>query len=268
MSIWTCKVSPRRVKAAGALAAFLVLPGCLASVNGLTEGLALSEPDDLATFAESQASTRVLRRARLAGGDVTVLPPKGFCIDGDTLRDRGQSFALIAACSLLTGRVVAEDVAPALMTVTLHRGQEMPGAQAMAVSLKGAVLLQELELDGVRLLQVDGPVPEKLSGADSQHWRAMTTVNGHLVSMALYAEPGSTNAGSGGLEVLAELAQNIRVESPRTAALPTSTTEAGRERLDVTHPRARPGDQSAEQKVPTGISGLLARLTRKDRPAG
>lgn len=206
----------------------------------------------------------VLDRAALAGGEVIVAAPQGYCIQKDSLKARKSGgFALLASCEQLTGFVSGYQVEPVVMTVSaLPRVGDAPepSASEIAVALGDRRVLRRLHGDGLTVVQVQDP--EALSAeSDPLHWRGIMVINGHIVGLALYGAKGSAATGEKGLTQLMWLAERIREESPlrarrvsaqaplgeavTLAALPQGAEQPGRRTANgVLRPVARPVDRS------------------------
>lgn len=240
MSTWTCKV--RLLALALPLAAGL--SGCIGLTAAGTTSTA-SEPGgpDAAAAADQFAAELVLNGASLFGGAVILRPPQGYCVDGDSLRARGGAFALIAACPLLLG---APDprVPPLVMTVSgqAHDGP-LPDAAALAALMAPARVLSALDADGLAMVHLEGGAPGPLADGDPRHWRAVMSVNGHLLSLALFAPQGARLAGPAGEQMIRQLAEGIRAATaarPRPPAAPAASSGVTSSSGPVTGPAPAP----------------------------
>ena len=74
----------------------------------------------LGTSAGAEAS--VLTSAGLAGGDIRVSGPDGYCVDPNSLRRSATGgFAAIASCNILSGGAQGPVIEPALAIVTVSK---------------------------------------------------------------------------------------------------------------------------------------------------
>ncbi len=167
---------------------------------------------------EDEAPDLGLHRAELAGGDVVVVAPQGYCIQRETLRSGATGgFALLASCETLTGYISGYDVEPAVMTIAAvprHSEAPEPDAEEIAASLGDRKLLRRIHGDGLTIVQVEAPeglTPED----DPRHWRAMMVLNGKMVGLAVYGPKGSAVTGEKGLTMLSWQAEQLREESPQ-----------------------------------------------------
>ncbi len=255
------KILSSKTKVITSLLSASILSGCL-DVSSLPLPKA-EEAGDLIGTSEAQASNTVLRKARLARGNVVVAPPAGYCVDGDSLRDRSSGFALVAPCSLLTAKARANDVPPALMTVATNRGKELPKAMELASELPDAVIIDAIDGKGITLLHLDGAVPSMMANADSRHWRGVISVNGYLVALGLFAENGSPLTGKEGIVAITTLAENIRAQSPQVSepSLPAAQPA-------ILESQAQPAESSAQAGNSNPFAGVLARFKKLSRPGG
>lgn len=238
-----------------------MLAGCL-DVSSLPLPK-VEETGELLAASEAQASHTVLRKARLARGQVLVAPPDGYCVDGDSLKDRGSGFALVAPCSLLTARVQANDVLPALMTVSTNRGEGLPTALELASELPDAEIIDAIDGKGITLLHLDGAVPSIMANADSRHWRGVISVNGHLVALGLFAENGSPLTGKEGIVAITTLAENIRAQSPQASEPSPPASQPA-----TVEPQTQPIETNAQVGNSKPLSGVLARFKKLSRSGG
>lgn len=227
MSIWTSDI--RGVGAGRIARPALLLGRTLALTFTMTLPLAgcLSMPESgkmglLSNGAGDSASAAVpaLRRAALVQGDVVVVPPAGYCIDGDSIRDGvgGGAFALIAACQSLTGKLGGVAAEPAIITVSVSNrkrgGLDQPGADEMARAIGGARVMERINGDGLTLVHLADGGDVQVPGGDARHWRGVMVVNARVVGLALYGPKGSTVAGPTGKFLMIGMAEGILGASP------------------------------------------------------
>lgn len=157
-----------------------------------------------------------LDQVALAGGEVVVTGPQGYCIDPTTVRKRAtRGFAMLAACQILSGGEKGGWAEPVLMTVTVGpRGAsgDLPSAADLA-SAAGAGLAGEQVEPGFVAANLDAGGTAFLSGGDDRHWRGAFVQSGHLIGLALYAPKGSRLAGPAGGTLLGRLQDAIEKAS-------------------------------------------------------
>ncbi len=253
---------------------------------GLLSGCLAPKPQDDA----EAAVTRGLHRAELAGGDIVIAPPQGYCIQKETLLSRATGgFALLASCETITGYVSGYDVDPMVLTITAvprRSDAPEPDAEEIAAALGDRKVLRRLHGDGLTIVQVmatESLTPED----DPRHWRAMMVLNGKMVGLALYGPKGSAMSGEKGLTMLSWQAERLREESPlmvrgggpvpdallRPHVRPgtgidpdTEAKDAGGEMVDGTKPEPE-NDKAKGGGVKKLIAGLFqGRRTDKTMP--
>jgi hypothetical protein len=173
----------------------------LSACEGMDTGTgllaSLASPDDAALPAVP------LTQASMMRGNVTLVPPSGYCIDADSLT---QSFALMARCDAL-GAATGGFGAPAgILTVSLSRSVKnapLPTAQEIATSTGLS--------DPQNVQQADASVVFKTSGTapapnlSSQHWRSVAQVDHYTMGAALFGQKGQRAVSNEGASVLQDL---------------------------------------------------------------
>lgn len=178
---------------------------------------------------------RPLARVRLAGGDVVVAGPDGYCLDPVTVENSAErGFVLIASCHILSGGTVGASVDPVLVTVTVGpKGKvtDVPTPQQLAVTAGAPLLAGETE-DGFVIANLGSGGNAALNDGDTRHWRGAFLQGERLVGLALYAPKGSAYAGSHGGGFLRKVHAKIASQSPGGAApAPALTRKPGEENL-------------------------------------
>ena len=167
-------------------------------------------------------------RVPLAGGDVVVAGPDGYCIDPATIdRSTSRGFAMIASCRILSAGRAGFAVEPLLVTVTVGpRGEagDLPDAAALS-EIAGAPLLGGVSETGFSAAHLGSGGARVLDGGDDRYWRATFLQGGRLVGLALYAPNGSAMAGPLGQGMLRAVQQRIVALSPGRSA-PAATAPA------------------------------------------
>lgn len=228
MSIWTCKPSAvvanvRLSVVTISLAALLSVAGCAEVPNaaaGSDTARSNSESATPGLFSRLRRdpfkSGAVLRQGPMAGGDVIVAGPEGYCIDGKSFTDKASGgFAILASCVGLTDGRVGGFVDPAIMTVTVLPRQlrtEQPDAAALATG--NAQVLERLDGDGVSLVHLATGGTALSENSDPKYWRGAMVINGHLVGLAVYTPKDSVLAGAQGRVLVMALAEQMRTQSP------------------------------------------------------
>ncbi|MDT8326951.1 MAG: hypothetical protein RQ750_06125 [Roseovarius sp.] len=207
MSIWISDQTTARRIIRRAFLPFLILPlaACLEGVPG------------------GGAGAPALAKVMFYGGDVTVAGPRGYCIDPQSLkRSAAGSFALLASCESLTG-TAGVVVDPAVMTVSVlprQAGVSQPNAADMGRALAPADILLGYDGDGISLVHVKTGGRAVLPAGDPSYWRAGMVINDHLIGLAAYGPADGVVSGQGGRDLLMDLAEELRGQSPARAVAP------------------------------------------------
>lgn len=184
MSIWTFKAH------ALALSAICALSAC----------------DEMAPSTGTGGGAKAITQIDLARGDVRLATAPGFCIDR---RSKRNTFALIGRCDTLgvvgifSGQALAMI---AVSTVPVAPGTTNPDADALAQTPGEGEVLRRMERGSFAVVQLRGG-HASIDGVDDTHWRTAFVVNDQLVSMVLFAPPGSAALGMDGADILADTAQ-------------------------------------------------------------
>ncbi|MGY3438622.1 MULTISPECIES: hypothetical protein [unclassified Marinovum] len=157
-------------------------------------------------------------RAQLAKGDVVIDAPDGWCVEQQSLRDRGQrGFALLVGCRAVTAGESGARVPFGAATVSVSSWRapgELSAPEVLrAVVGVGSVLSQETR-DGVALVQLRQTALPTEDGLGDPHWRGVFVHRGRTVLLAAFGPPGGEISQQGGAALLAALAEGIRSNSP------------------------------------------------------
>lgn len=155
------------------------------------------------------------RTILLAGGDVVLNPPSGYCVDTGNSRDNGVEggFALLSSCPSLLGK----SASPAVITVSVgpEVGISSISLSAFEDALGNPAILSSEESTELALLHLAKGGEMTLPGGDPRHWRAVRVVSGRLVSMALYAPEGTAQAEGRGRTLIKRVAQGVEAIGPQ-----------------------------------------------------
>jgi len=191
---------------------------------------------------------------RVAGGQVQVAGPNGYCIDKAATRDRaGQAFVVLARCDALGGGD-QRPVAPALLTVAISEltpNSGLPAAPMMASFAESAEGRAMFSGDGdpasIEILdtRVNGDIflmqardrSAQNTSLSPEHWRAVFGVKGHLVSARVNSFAKRPISSDTGFETLNALATRIKADN---AVSKMETISSDTEVETVTNVR-RPG---------------------------
>lgn len=182
------------------------------------------------TQSQQQSQTQ-FTRTHFAGGRVTLVAPRGHCIDTTLLRHEADGgFALLPRCNLLHGPRLFGRNRAAVITASIGpaQGASVPSSTDLARTAAGAKLLYYDDKGPLALVRLHSQGHSAMggSGASAEHWRGAFVVNDMLVVLALYAPEGSTLLGPAGARVLTEMTRRSQQASlPATSrAVPNATT--------------------------------------------
>ena len=177
-------------------------------------GLALLTGGNGADFVSLGPSSDAIRSITVRDGGVTVAAPSGFCID-ESMTNSSDGFVVLGGCDVITRGKVFGPVNNAIIVVSVseERADALAGTSRLAAMVGGNPLVSKYE-EGVSLVQLETGGDEFIPGGDPKHWHGVATINGYLVLMSVYSEPGGTASRTSGGDLILALAQNIRLNSP------------------------------------------------------
>lgn len=142
------------------------------------------------------APNMALSEARMADGTVTLVPPRGFCIDRKSL---GQRFALLARCDKLGAPSAAADAPLGIITVSISEAaaeQGLPSAPQTAAAFGLSNLSALSETTSRVIFRAVGEAP--VDGMAPLHWRGTARLGDKIMGLALYGpENGRVLTGEG-----------------------------------------------------------------------
>ncbi len=188
MITWTCKTS-----VAAILLTFLA--ACKGSqTTDLISGL---------SSINAKPNAEALAQAPMAFGVVTLVPPTGYCIDGESLRPR---FALLARCDKLGADGGGRGAPIGVMTVSVAQARgtgtlPTPTQTAAAFGLRDVSALVANDTSVVFRATGDAIGPDM----SPDHWRGSALVNGQVLGIALYGPADGAAITREGRALVAEL---------------------------------------------------------------
>lgn len=191
MTTWTCK--PLTVLA---LIGFLsACDDALDASGGLLA--AIAPPEDAALPAVP------LTQALMMRGQVTLVPPSGFCIDPESL---SQSFALMGRCEAMGASGGAAGAPAGVMTVSVARSAKnapLPTAVQIAEAA-GVTPPSDVQQTADRIIfMTTGIAPS--GDLSSEHWRGVLKLDRFTIGAALFGPEGRRAVSPEGARVIQDM---------------------------------------------------------------
>lgn len=146
-------------------------------------------------------------------GNVTLVPPSGYCIDPESL---SQSFALMARCDILGAATGGEGAPLGVLFVSLAHNvvsPALPTAQDMATAAGVTAPENTRQTNTSVIFRTKGKPPsEDLSPT---HWRSVATVGEFTIGASLFGPEGRRAVSTEGASVLEEM---IKRTTAKTSA--------------------------------------------------
>ncbi|KIN74652.1 Dihydroxy-acid dehydratase [Sulfitobacter guttiformis KCTC 32187] len=136
-------------------------------------------------------------------GNVTLVPPAGYCIDPDSL---SQSFALMARCDNLGAATGGEGAPAGVLSVSLARSSAdtpLPTAQDLAKAAGVATPRETRQSNSSIIFKTTGPAPA--GGLSPHHWRSVAQVGNFIMSASLFGPIDKRAVSEEGATVLEEM---------------------------------------------------------------
>ena len=180
-----------------ALGIATMLGACDAVDQGSTLLAGLAPPEDAALPAVP------LTQALMMRGKITLVPPKGYCIDPETL---SQSFALMARCDNMGAATGGEGSPAGLLTVSLARNglsPAIPTAEAVATAAGVSAPEKARQTDTSVVFRTKGTAPSP--DLSPTHWRSVSKIGRFTMGASLFGPEGRRAVTDEGATVLEEM---------------------------------------------------------------
>lgn len=182
-------------------------------------GLAfLSACDDSLPFLQSGNVAQQMTQTPLAGGDIVVSTPPGYCIDASSVKkSQSAGFAMIARCDTLGGRGFAASRDLVLITVTTapRDNGQAPTIEGLIASAAPKTVVGQVASDTFPLVRLSTDQIVS-TGISREHWRGAFLLNGQLVGLALYTPDQDDMSDEEEARLLQDLANRIQKYSPNS----------------------------------------------------
>lgn len=151
-------------------------------------------------------------KMQVAKGAVTIAGPNGYCVDTETSRDTDEgAFVLMGSCASISQSFFGlKPKKPAVLTAAVAPGHQdkaefvasfpatakFLGSKAgrAALSRTGKAntvrILQITSMDDVMFIHATDSAAEQTREVDPEYWRALTTVNGKIVTLTVLGVQG------------------------------------------------------------------------------
>ncbi len=205
-----------------------------------TFGVAACNTTGLDFAASTPAATRRAPASLLvAGGQVVVAGPDGYCVDKRaTRKNPGSTFVLVASCAALSRRSnAAYPDTNALLTASISdrlaggapiHTQQKQLKDFFESDLGRAALAQDGDQTNVEIVQMfvrdDAFIihardqsKTQLAGLNQEYWRAVFDLNGKSVAASVVSIKGYPISDDAGLNTLLEFTNSIRSATLRDA---------------------------------------------------
>ncbi len=212
-------------------------------VATLLAAVFLAACEDLPTIetsGQSITTRKVSDSVVLAGGDVVVKGPRGYCIDRQSSRLASDpAFVLLGNCASLSGD--PESGIPGILGIltasVTKRGaaSEFDGAaldqmRGFFERANGRALLardgnpasvdvhDSVARNGVLFLRLNDQSDNVAPGLSSQYWRGLFVLNGRLVTISFFDFADNAHSTGASFDTLAAFLDSIRNATPKRAA--------------------------------------------------
>lgn len=170
MTTWTCK---------GSLAAI-----ALVTLSACEGGQGAALLDKVALPSVGGQPAKPLSQATLAGGAFTLVAPRGFCIDSNSVQ---KQFAVMARCDVLGVPEAAAGAPLAFITVSVQSAvadEPLPSVQQLASASNLSDISDPQNESGQLIFRARAEAP--IDGVSDTHWRGIARIGDQIIGVALY----------------------------------------------------------------------------------
>lgn len=192
--------------------------------GGFFAALRAAPATEAATQSNEAPSADPAESIAVAGGDIVLAGPDGYCVDEASVATRGaQTFALLASCHIMSDGRSGVNIPPALITVSIGGralAPTVPNPSSIAAAANTALLDTRID-DNLSLAYLESGGKAYLPNGSEAHWRAATVINRRLVGLALYTpESGGVNKATAA-QLLIDTITQMSTQSPSLGTTPT-----------------------------------------------
>lgn len=199
MTTWTSK----QVAVLGLLGLLGACDEALETGGGLLA--AIAPPEDTALPAVP------LTQALMMGGQLTLVPPAGYCIDPESL---SQSFALMGRCDAMGAATGGAGAPVGVMTVSIARSAKntsLPSATDITEAINVTVPRDTREAPERTIFKTTGTPPSP--DLSPQHWRGVAKVGDFTIGAALFGPEGQRAVSAEGASVLEDMLERTTAKT-------------------------------------------------------
>lgn len=168
---------------------------------------------------------------RVAGGNVTIAGPQGYCVNRNAVQNEADSgVVMMASCAALSKSGTApHPVAPAVLVASVSSPEgAVPIAQSLpqltrffrsdlgraSLSKSGKAntvrLLDISSVDGMLILHARDRSPGLAESLQDEYWRALFDLDGRTISATVYSTHSRPISSDSGQQLLLHFVQQIK----------------------------------------------------------
>lgn len=195
-------------KPIAALSTIALLSACDVADTGASLLESITPPQDATLPAVP------LTQAKMMRGNVTLVPPIGYCIDAESL---SQSFALMARCDTLGAATGGASAPLGVITVSLVRNAKnaaLPTPQEITTATGLGAPEDTRQGESSVIFKTKGSTPSP--DLSPIQWRSVSRVGDYTMGAALFGQEGRRAVSSEGADVLEEMIKRTSGKSSAT----------------------------------------------------
>jgi hypothetical protein len=184
-------------KPIAALSIIVLLSACDVTDTGTSLLANITPPADAALPAVP------LTQALMMRGNVTLVPPNGYCIDAESL---SQSFALMARCDTLGAATGGAGAPTGVLTVSLTRSKknaDLPTPQEVTTATGLGTPENTRTKDSSVVFKTTGSAPSP--DLSPEHWRSVSKIGNYIMGAALFGPKDRRAVSPEGADLLEEM---------------------------------------------------------------
>jgi hypothetical protein len=195
-------------KPIAALSIIVLLSACDGTDTGTSLLANITPPADAALPAVP------LTQALMMRGNVTLVPPNGYCIDAESL---SQSFALMARCDTLGAATGGAGAPTGVLTVSLTRSKknaDLPTPQEVTTATSLGTPENTRGNDSSVVFKTTGSAPSP--DLSPEHWRSVSKIGNYIMGAALFGPKDRRAVSPEGADLLEEMIKRTMAKTNAT----------------------------------------------------